>query len=208
VVVPGIAILAPRIYGNDFQATGALFIGLGVVSCLQSVLHPITAFAGALRRPLLILAATTVGLVFDLGLVLAFVPPFGAAGAVVGNCAGQLVALTGFTWILRRHLNLSVQATAHALLPFVAVLVWVACVSAAAVVAQSSGLDLVAVTAGAILIAAAGSVLAIRLVGGLVTDEDLAAVDASFPRAANHLRFLVGKLGLVRSEASRQPTDV
>lgn len=199
VVVPALAVLAPSIYGHDFRAAGALFISLGIVSCLQSVLHPVSAFAGALRRPLLILGANAVGLVVDLGLVLGFIPVFGAAGAVIGNSAGQLVALAAVSWILRRHLNVSVQATAHALLPFVAVSFWVAGVSAGAVVARSDGLGLAAVTAGAIAAASVGGLLAIRIAGGLVTNEDLTAVDASFPRAAKHGRGLLGKLGLIRT---------
>ena len=63
---------------------------LGVVSCLQSVLHPVTAFLGALRRPLLVLGLS-LGAFWSLtlGLVSILAPDYGAVGAVIGNSAGQ-----------------------------------------------------------------------------------------------------------------------
>ncbi len=197
--VPVVAVLVPSVYGGRFALTAALFVSLGAVSCLQSVLHPMIAFVGALRRPLLSLGVNTAALVVDLVLVVALVPALGAVGAVVGNSAGQLVALAAPAFILRRYLQLPVRAAARTLTPFVGVLVWVivVCVVALLVRHHVNAVALAAVTAVVSLLGVLGVV---RTAGGLLTDDDVAAVVSSFPRAAGPLTRIAGLIGMRGSD--------
>lgn len=197
--VPAVAVLTPVIYGDRFGVTGALFISLGVVSCLQSVLHPVTAFLAALRRPLLVLGINGAALAVDLILVLILAPVIGASGAVVGNSAGQLVSLAAASWVLRRHLQVGVRASAEALLPFALASAWVTCIATAGVIARNETVNIATATLLAVALALVGSLAVIRTCGGLVTEQDLAAVDAGFPRGAQLRSRLARRLGVVRT---------
>jgi O-antigen/teichoic acid export membrane protein len=196
VVIPLIALLTPLIYGGRFTATGALFISLGIVSCLQSVFHPVTAFVTALRTPLLVLALNGGALLLDLALVLALVRPLGATAAVVGNSAGQLASLAGSVWLLRRHVHLTPRLFLAATAPFAALSASVVVASAAGVVLHNHGTALWAATLIA-LAASIGAGTVILRVGRTVTGADLAAVEGSFPRAARPALDIIRRCGLV-----------
>lgn len=197
IAVPVVAVLVPIIYGNQFGMTGALFVALGFVSCLQSVLHPIRAFLTAWRRPMLLLGINLVSVMVDLALAVALIPAFGAAGAVVGNSVGQLLSLGASTWLLRHFLQLPIRDVAVAIVPF-------GCSAVAGTAAAVGGLlmyqhgssvwlaALSAVVSGLIL-----ALLMVRAVGGAVTEDDLGAVGSSFPRLVGPVRGVLGVLGLV-----------
>jgi O-antigen/teichoic acid export membrane protein len=93
VVVPTLVFAVPLIYSNAFQPAAWLFVPLAFVSTLQSVNNPVLAFVYARQRGGLILTASTVALVVNVGVAVALIPPFGAWGAVVANVTAQLVVL-------------------------------------------------------------------------------------------------------------------
>lgn len=192
--VPAVAVLTPAIYGGRFTATGALFVALGVVSCLQSVLHPVTAFLTAWRRPGLLLAVNLACLVVDLGLAAALVPVWGAAGAVVGNALGQVVSMAASVVLLRRFAGLPLRDVVRAVAPFTAV-------ATAGTLAAVAGIllrvPLGTVTAAALAVLAAGVVGAL-LLRRAVPAADLAGVDAAFPGRGPQLAAGLRRLGWVR----------
>jgi O-antigen/teichoic acid export membrane protein len=93
VVVPALVFAVPLIYGDAFQSTAWLFVPLALVSAFQSVNNPVLAFVYARQRGGLVLKASTVALVVNVGIAIALIPPFGAWGAVVANVSAQLVVL-------------------------------------------------------------------------------------------------------------------
>ena len=93
VVVPTLVFAVPLIYGDAFQSAAWLFVPLALVSAFQSVNNPVLAFVNARQRGGLILKASTVALVVNVGVAVALIPPFGAWGAVVANVTAQLVVL-------------------------------------------------------------------------------------------------------------------
>lgn len=196
VAVPALAVLAPAIYGDRFTLTGQLFVSLGIVSCLQSVLHPVTAFVAALRKPLLVLAINGGALALDLALVAALVPVIGAAGAVVGNSVGQVTSLLASTYIMRKYLGLSLRATLSALLPFIVLIACAAIVSGAGLAAVDHGVNVVIATIAAVSVATIAGFLAVRSAGGAVTADDLRAVESGFPRAIRPVARVISYLGL------------
>ncbi len=195
--LPTIAILSPIIYGHKFEKTGDLFVSLGVISCLQSVLHPMTAFLTAWRRPLLLLAVSGAALGVDLGLTVALVPSWGPTAAVVGNTAGQIISLAVSVTLLRRFVNLSAHAVWQALRPFCWSAVAGAAVTVGGLVAYRAGLNAWLSASTALV---AGTLTAAGLIhwsGGAVNDEDLGAVRASFPRMSGPLIGCIRRLGLI-----------
>ena len=93
VVVPTLVFAVPLIYGDAFRSAAWLFVPLALVSAFQSVNNPVLAFVNARQRGGLILKASVVALVVNVGVAVALIPPFGAWGAVVANVTAQLVVL-------------------------------------------------------------------------------------------------------------------
>jgi O-antigen/teichoic acid export membrane protein len=93
-VVPTLVFAVPVIYGPGFMASAWLFVPLALVSAFQSVNNPVVAFANARQRGGLMLKANAAGLIVDVAIAVALIPPFGAWGAVAANLAGQLVGLS------------------------------------------------------------------------------------------------------------------
>jgi O-antigen/teichoic acid export membrane protein len=91
--IPTVAPLLPVIYGASFATAVRAFVVLAIVSCVQSVNHPVTAFLLAARRTDVLLKTGLVSLVIDLGLAFALVPSFGVMGAVTASAAAQLLVL-------------------------------------------------------------------------------------------------------------------
>jgi O-antigen/teichoic acid export membrane protein len=180
--VPAIAVMTPLVYGHRFASAGALFVSLGTVSCLQSVLHPVTAFIAALRRPMLMLGINAGALAIDLLLVLALVPLLGATAAVIGNSTGQLVSLFASVWVLRRYLHLSARQALVALAPFLGVAGCTLLGSVAGLLLQREGVAiwLCVLTATGVSIVAGG--VALRIAGEILPQADLDAIALSFPR--------------------------
>jgi O-antigen/teichoic acid export membrane protein len=92
-VVPLLVFAVPLSYGRSFISAAWLFVPLALVSTFQSVNNPVLAFVNGRQRGGLILTASSAGLLVDLAIAIALIPPFGAWGAVTANVAGQLVAL-------------------------------------------------------------------------------------------------------------------
>ena len=204
--LPCVSILVPVIYGRRFHDTGLLFVTLGLVSCVQSALAPVGAFLAAWRRPVLLFGVSVIALVFDVALTLSLVPSMGAAGAVVGNTAGQLISFVAYAVLLRRFLGLAVRRTAHALIPFAGAAVVSAAACVAGIAGQRHGLDAWLSAALAVIVASGAAVLVVRAVGGAVAPDDLVPVRSAFPRLSPPvIRGLVA-LGWVRSVPSPEPT--
>jgi O-antigen/teichoic acid export membrane protein len=92
-VIPVLVFTIPLIYGRSFVSAAWLFMPLAFVSTFQSVNNPVVAFVNARQRGGLILKASAAGLLVDVAVAVALIPPFGAWGAVAANVFGQLVVL-------------------------------------------------------------------------------------------------------------------
>lgn len=97
VLIPPIYYLIPDIYGRDFGAAAAAFVPLAIVSCLQSLSHPVNTFTRARGRNDVLLRAYCVGLVVDVCLAFALIPVLGLGGALVANAVSQGVAIVLIT---------------------------------------------------------------------------------------------------------------
>jgi O-antigen/teichoic acid export membrane protein len=93
VAVPVIAPLLPLIYGKTFSGAIAAFVALAVVSCVQSVNHPVLAFLLAGRQTGLLLSAGLFSVALDLAIAFATIPLLGVAGAVIASSVAQLSVL-------------------------------------------------------------------------------------------------------------------
>lgn len=194
-VVPGLTLLMPAIYGGRYLQVGVLFISLGIVSCLQSVLHPVTAFVGALRVPMTVLAFNLAALVVDLALVGALAPALGALAAVIANTAGQVVSLALSIELLRRRLQIPLRQILDGLRALALV---AAVVVVSVVVAKALPVGTLAEAFIAEGFALMGAWLAVRACGGLIQKSDLEALSAALPpRLRIALNFAV-RLKLVR----------
>lgn len=206
--IPLVTILVPVIYASRFASTGDLFVALAVMSCLQSVFHPVTAFVSALRKPVLVLAINGAALAVDLALVVALIPSIGAAGAVVANTAGQVISLALSVRLLRNEVGYGVQSSFAALLPF-------ALVATGATLGTVLGLGLVnhgqPVWLGCLSAVVASSILgigAVRVCGGMITEDDLRTVEQALPRVASLARKALPALGFVaKPEAGETPVE-
>jgi O-antigen/teichoic acid export membrane protein len=194
-VVPTLALLTPVIYGGRFHGVGLMFVALGLVSCVQSALHPATAFLGAVRRPLTVLGFNAMALVVDLTVVVLLAPMIGASAAVIATSAGQLTSLMLGIELLRRRLAMPVRPIIAAMRPLVLVSL-VAAGSVALVLELPVGA--IPGSAMALALAATGTWLVVRLSGGIVPQSDLDAVAAALPSRLQVATTVARRLGLVR----------
>lgn len=98
VLLPMVYVAMPLIYGTEFTSAAAVLLPLALVSCLQSLCQPVTAFIYARQQGRLLLRSHAVALGVNVAVALALIPAYGVWGAVVANIAGQtasLVALVG-----------------------------------------------------------------------------------------------------------------
>lgn len=108
-VVPSLSVLIPSIYGSGFARAALVFIPMAALSCLQSCLNPLMAFANARRRSRFILKLNIAALVVDGVTAVVAIPRMGVWGAVVANLAGQLVVLAALAIAEASALALSVR---------------------------------------------------------------------------------------------------
>lgn len=196
--LPALAALMPAIYGAHFSSAVLMFVALAMVSSVQSVLNPVTAFVIALRRPLLLLAVNAAALAVDLGLVVALVPAIGASAAVVANCVGQLLSLGLSIEIVHRHHGVPRRAVASAAIPLgILMASSLIGVGLAYVISVPPIAAAICGTGSAALVGWVG----LRLLGGLVSEADLAAVAGSLPRALRALIALLRPIGLIAPSA-------
>jgi O-antigen/teichoic acid export membrane protein len=93
VAVPVLAPLLPLIYGNSFTDAVVAFVILAIVSCAQSVNHPVLAFLMAGRQTGLLLKTGLLSVIADMTIAFVTIPFWGVAGAVVASCVAQLSVL-------------------------------------------------------------------------------------------------------------------
>lgn len=102
----GVALIEP-VYGADFAAGALPFLALGLVSCLQTVLLPLGAFAFATRSAGQVLRANLVALGADVVLTFSLIPVIGLMGAVVANGVTQILSLALLSGVVGRKLGVS-----------------------------------------------------------------------------------------------------
>ena len=147
-VVPVAAFLIPHIYGAEFSAARGAFVVLGSVSCLQSIIIPVTYFALATRRAVTVAWVNSVALVVDLVLAFGLIPLIGLPGAVLANSASQVVALVLLVTVITKRFGVPAHATAQTVAPFA---VAVALLAAAALVLVRPGSTPVLLELGAVV---------------------------------------------------------
>lgn len=109
VIVPvGVMIIVP-LYGDAFAAAPAPFLVLALVSCMQSVLGPVTAFAFATRSAPQILRVNLICLGADIALTVGLVPILGLWGAVIGNASAQITSLLLMSLVVSRRLDVPMK---------------------------------------------------------------------------------------------------
>jgi O-antigen/teichoic acid export membrane protein len=108
--VAPVSALVPTIYGNEFIGATNLFLALALVSCVQSLHHPVTAFIYAKRRVGTMLVINIVAFAIDIGVTVATVPDLGAWGAVIGNATGQILSLGPAVYVVGRDLGVPLRS--------------------------------------------------------------------------------------------------
>lgn len=173
------AFAAPVLFGPEYRQIGLAFTALALVSLLQSAAQPYTALAYALGRPAIALRALSVALVVDVAFALALVPIFGLWGAIAGNAAGAMVAIT-----LAARAAAGPGSVRRAGVPVLRLGLVALAASAAAYAAALVGTR-VHPLVGAVAAFAAGTAVffaGARLTGGLVAGGDARVVGEALPR--------------------------
>lgn len=116
--IPTASALIVPIYGEEFHSVAQLLLPLVLVSCLQSLNHPVTAFMYGMRRVGAVLLINAVAFAVDITIALATVGSLHAWGATLANASGQLISLGGAVVLLSRDLSLPLTALAGALRTF------------------------------------------------------------------------------------------
>jgi O-antigen/teichoic acid export membrane protein len=112
VLVP-LGVVAIRIlYGHAFAAACGPFAALGLVSCMQSVLGPFTAFAFATRSAARVLGINLICLAADAAIAISLIPLLGLWGAVAANAVAQVVSLIFMSVLVSRRLELKLREVA------------------------------------------------------------------------------------------------
>ena len=91
--IPLASALVVPLFGHSFEDVAALVLPLALVSCVQSLNHPVTAFLYGLRRVGSLLVVNLVAFSIDMGIAIATVGSLHAWGATIANVVGQLLAL-------------------------------------------------------------------------------------------------------------------
>jgi O-antigen/teichoic acid export membrane protein len=105
--IPLASALIEPLFGKSFEEVSSLVLPLALVSCIQSLNHPVTAFLYGLRKVGPVLAINLVAFSIDIGIAIATVGSLHAWGATIANVVGQLLALAGAAVLLKRALSLS-----------------------------------------------------------------------------------------------------
>jgi O-antigen/teichoic acid export membrane protein len=108
VIVPAGFVLIPYAFGPSFTAAQGGFVALGLASCLQSVVVPVSAFAFATRSATGVLRADLACLVVDAGLAFSLIPVIGLAGAVTASASAQVLSLLLLVRVVIRRMDITV----------------------------------------------------------------------------------------------------
>jgi O-antigen/teichoic acid export membrane protein len=193
--VPPVSVLVVSVYGTRFERVSQLLLPLALVSCVQSLNHPVTAFLYGLRRVGAILAINSVAVALDLAIAIATIGRLHEWGAVIANAAAQLVSLTVAAIVLKRQLDLPGSALAASVRTFA---VGVAAAAAGWGVANVLLPASVPVAAAAAVGLLAGAVVfagALRLWRAPLTPDDVGVLAQGMPRGLR--RPAVRTLGLL-----------
>jgi O-antigen/teichoic acid export membrane protein len=104
--VAPLAALIPVVYGAEFHQVAALILPLALISCVQSLSHPVTAFAYGTRRVGTMLIINATAALLDIAIAIGVVGSLHAWGAVLANGVAQVTALAAATAVLRRGLGI------------------------------------------------------------------------------------------------------
>lgn len=115
----GVVAIRP-FYGPSFSSAAAPFAVLGLVSCTQTVLGPLTSFAFATRSAPRVLRINTVSLAVDAVLAISLIPLIGLWGAVAANAAAQVLSLCWVAVLVAKRLDLELGDILQALPLFAA----------------------------------------------------------------------------------------
>jgi len=180
IALPVVTVLVPVLYGRAYDPVMPIVIPLGIASCLVSLHNPLMSFVSARRRADVELRAMLVALVVDGALSFALIPVIGVWGAVVANILGGLASLP-----LLLSFELPIQHTS--LTAFLGSTVdWLVSLPAAGIAVGSAllvgqGPWVEAAVGGTV--GAVAFVVAVRLVRGGFTEEDLGGFLTSVPVA-------------------------
>lgn len=105
--IPLASALVVPLFGSSFEQVASLILPLALVSCIQSLNHPVTAFLYGLRRVGNVLVVNLIAFSIDIGIAIATIGALHAWGATIANVVGQLLALGGAAIVLKRALSLS-----------------------------------------------------------------------------------------------------
>lgn len=199
--VPALVCLVPLVYGGDYERSSRLLIPLAVVSFMQSVLHPVTAFLYAAQRVGALIAGNLAALVLDVGLALVLVPHLGATGAVVANTVGQLVTLVVGATLVRHAVGTTYGEILVSVRLYLAIAATSAVAAGVAVQLSRQAPPLaVAVFASVLSLAAAACVA--RVLPPSLEVGDLLAVQSGLPTRLGSLTARGARItGLVRTNA-------
>jgi len=117
--IPTFSALIGTIYGGRFDAVAQLLLPLALVSCVQSLNHPVTAFLYGMRRVGAMLLINAAAFAVDIAIAIATVGSLRVWGATLANAAGQLLSLAAAAALLKRELSLPLTAVAGAMRTFV-----------------------------------------------------------------------------------------
>lgn len=112
-IVPAVYLGIPLLYGAHFRGADRAFEILGFVSCLQSVIVPVSAFALATRSAGAVLRTNLLCLLTDAALAVTLIPVLGLYGAVVANGAAQVLSLALLTRVVNRRVGTTWSDTAN-----------------------------------------------------------------------------------------------
>jgi O-antigen/teichoic acid export membrane protein len=108
--IPTLSALIPTIYGRGFTEVAQLILPLGLISCIQSLNHPVTAFLYGTRRVGATLIINAVAFSLDIAIAIATVEALHAWGATIANATGQLISLGAAAVLLLRKVSLPMPA--------------------------------------------------------------------------------------------------
>lgn len=92
-VIPGLTVLIPLLYGQNYAGAAVLFLVLALASGVRLVGRIAEAFVNGRRRGGVLLRANAISLVIGTLLAIGLIPMLGVWGAVIGNVAGQFCAV-------------------------------------------------------------------------------------------------------------------
>jgi len=187
VALSALTMLVPLFYGAKFHGTELLLVPLGVASCLQSMLNPVTSFVSARRQAGLTLKANSIALVADLGLACVLVPFMGVWGAVIANIVGSLANFPFLVSYLLRCTATPFQRFFDSTRTW-----WVALVAVAAAVGGATALGGSALVRTAVATAVGGGVfvLGVRLWRAGFGEDDRSALQSALPRPLRRVAAL------------------